>query len=99
MATPAAPGTGGSESSGTGQEAARPVIVAYLPGWPQRAATLIAALRVRAVFAVTGDAAGLVPAAGHTQMGLRQHDRSTRPRPETLARQEQGPIADRGRRP
>jgi GrpB-like predicted nucleotidyltransferase (UPF0157 family) len=45
MSTPVAPGTGGRESSETRQGAGRPMIAAYLPGWPQDAATLIAALR------------------------------------------------------
>ena len=43
MATPVAPSTGGRESRGTGAD--RPVIVVYLPDWPQRAAAVIAALR------------------------------------------------------
>jgi GrpB-like predicted nucleotidyltransferase (UPF0157 family) len=45
MATLVAPGTGGRESSGMGRGDGLPVVVAYLPGWPHRAATLIAALR------------------------------------------------------
>ena len=45
MARPAAPGAGGRESSATTLVAGRPVIAAYLPGWPQRAAALIAELR------------------------------------------------------
>ena len=47
MATLVAPGTGGRESSGMGRGDGLPVVVAYLPGWPHRAATLIAALRGR----------------------------------------------------
>jgi GrpB-like predicted nucleotidyltransferase (UPF0157 family) len=45
MSTSVAPGAGGRESSGMRLGAGRPVIAAYQPGWPQRAATLIAALR------------------------------------------------------
>jgi GrpB-like predicted nucleotidyltransferase (UPF0157 family) len=45
MATPVAPGTGGREFSGTWLGAGRPVVVAYLAGWPQHAAALIAELR------------------------------------------------------